>query len=98
MAFRVRAKPRRNRGHSYASQRYTTYRPLNEMLPTVTAAVIEPEEDTVDLTYSELVIACKNVGVNLECGRVASIFYTGGSNVPCDCGGCHIPYSEQNNE
>lgn len=43
------------------------------------------------LTEEGLLIACRNVGVNLECSRVASIFYNGVSNVECDCGGCHVP-------
>ena len=30
-----------------------------------------------DLTYDELVLAARNVGVDLGCGRCACVFYTG---------------------
>lgn len=36
-------------------------------------------------TFEELRLACLNVGVDLDCPACASIFYTGGTNVPHDC-------------
>lgn len=46
-----------------------------------------------DLNYEELVLACKNVGVDLTCGACAGIFYTGISTekhtcAPLACHGC----------
>lgn len=73
---------------NYPSDRYPYPRPPAPPLP-----VFKPSPPC-GLTEEELLIACRNVGVNLECGRVASIFYTGASNVECDCGGCHVPQLE----
>ena len=37
-----------------------------------------PEAKTPSgLSHVELIVACKNIGVDLECGACASVFYTG---------------------
>ena len=36
------------------------------------------------LTHDQLVIACRNIGYNLECGECASIFFTGYGGYPHD--------------
>lgn len=36
-----------------------------------------------ELTYQELVTACRNVGIDLTCGGCATAFYTG-TNAPHD--------------
>ena len=40
---------------------------------------VNPTRHGGDLKFSELVVACANVGVDLNCGTCASVFYTGGS-------------------
>jgi hypothetical protein len=40
-----------------------------------------------DLTFAELLLACANVGVDLNCGACASIFYTGATEHPHTCEG-----------
>lgn len=36
------------------------------------------------LTYEELLVACKNVGINLDCGGCAANFYTGVNDIVHD--------------
>lgn len=38
------------------------------------------------LTYDQLVVACRNIGYNLTCGRCAEVFYTGISLAEHDAG------------
>ncbi len=38
------------------------------------------------LTAEELIIACKNIGFDLTCGRCAELFYTGVQRGPCEPG------------
>jgi len=42
-----------------------------------TTTTIQPNSDSGPLTFAELVIACKNIGYDLNCGACASIFYCG---------------------
>ena len=38
------------------------------------------------LTAEELIVACKNIGFDLTCGRCAELFYTGVQRGPCEPG------------
>lgn len=42
------------------------------------------ESEKISLNFDELVIACRNVGINLECGGCASLFFTGHGGDPHD--------------
>lgn len=37
------------------------------------------------LTYDQIVVACRNVGVDLRCGACAGVFYTGVTLAPHTC-------------
>lgn len=36
------------------------------------------------LTHEEILIACHNIGINLDCGGCAGNFYTGHNDIPHD--------------
>lgn len=56
-----------------------------------TPMAIENRRD--GLSHEEIIVACRNVGLNLECGGCASVFYTG-TDAPhdenCSAGACFL--------
>lgn len=44
------------------------------------------ENDPCGLTWGELAAACRNVGVDLECGQCAAVFFAGAGTYPHTCG------------